>query len=160
MRFAGQQTVMTRTEDISVCDEGLDTVRTRKASDIRNRVSLVNGTQGAVLVSIHQNSLPSSPVTHGAQVFWNQQQGGEALAEAVQNVLNSTVNTEKAKQSRAIPKTIYLMNHITAPGILVECGFLSNEAEAIQLTEPVYQTKLATVIAAGCLQALAGEDAP
>ena len=42
----------------------------KKRSDLKNRVALVNGTQGAILVSIHQNSLPSSKRTHGAQVFY------------------------------------------------------------------------------------------
>ena len=51
-------------------------MRQRKVSDIHNRVALVNGIPDAVLLSIHQNSLPSSPVTHGAQAFWNRQDGG------------------------------------------------------------------------------------
>lgn len=160
LRFAGQSTVLTRDSDISICDAGLDTIRARKASDIRNRVALVNATEGAVLVSIHQNSLPSSPVTYGAQVFWNRQEGGELLANVVQDSLNGVINLERAKQSRRIPETIYLMKHITAPGILVECGFLSNEAETARLREPSHQTKLATAITAGCLRALAGEEAP
>ena len=160
LRFAGQRTAMTRREDVSVCDAGLDTIRARKASDIRNRVALVNETEGAVLVSIHQNSLPSSPETHGAQVFRNREEGGELLAEIIQNTLNETINTHRAKEARIIPKTIYLMNHVTAPAVLVECGFLSNETEAARLTEGAYQTKLAAVITAGCLRALAGEDAP
>ena len=158
LRFAGQQTRMTREEDVSVCDEGLPTIRARKASDIRNRVTLVNETPGAMLVSIHQNSLPSSPETHGAQVFWNAQQGGETLAGVLQDALNDAVNTHRAKEPRQIPKTIYLMNHVTAPAVLVECGFLSNPAETALLTEPDYQTKLAAVIAAGCLRA--GEETP
>lgn len=160
MCFTGQRAELIRREDVSVCDEGLDTVRARKASDIRNRVATVNGMPGAVLVSIHQNSLPSSPVTHGAQVFWNGQQGGETLANLVQDSLNGAVNTEKAKQSRKIPDTIYLMKHVRVPAILVECGFLSNAAETVHLQEPSYQTKLATAIMAGCLRALAGEEMP
>lgn len=157
MRFAGQQTIMIRREDVSVCDEGLDTIRARKASDIRNRVALVNGTPNAVLVSIHQNSLPSSPETHGAQAFWNNP-AGEILASVVQEALNEAINTHRAKEPRKIPKTIYLMNHVTAPAVLVECGFLSNGAETAHLREPDYQTKLAAVIAAGCLRA--GEETP
>ena len=156
LRFTGQKTTMIRTEDAAICDEGLDTIRARKASDIRNRVALVNETPGAILVSIHQNSLPSSPETHGAQAFWNSE--GEALAETVQEALNSVVNTHRAKEPRQIPKTIYLMNHVTVPAILVECGFLSNAAETDLLMEPDYQTKLAAVIAAGCLGA--GEETP
>lgn len=75
-RFLGVPTEMTRREDVMVCDSGLATLRQRKVSDIHNRAALVNQTPGAVLLSIHQNSLPSSPVTHGAQVFWNRPGGG------------------------------------------------------------------------------------
>ena len=71
LRFAGVPTEMTRREDCMVCDPGLDTMRQRKVSDIRNRTALVNGIPNAVLLSIHQNSLPSSPATHGAQAFRN-----------------------------------------------------------------------------------------
>ena len=160
LRLTGQQTLMTRREDLSVCDDGLSTIRARKASDIRNRTALVNETPNGVLVSIHQNSLPSSPETHGAQAFWNNTQGGETLASFVQDTLNSAINTERPKHPRQIPKTVYLMNHIAAPAVLVECGFLSNAAETTQLTNPDYQTKLAVAITAGCLCATAGEDQP
>jgi len=159
LRFIGQRTQMTRTEDISIHTEG-DTIRARKASDIRNRVSLVNSTPNAVLLSIHQNSLPSSPVTHGAQVFWNRQEGGEVLANVLQDALNQSINPGNEKHPKPIPATIYLMKHVTAPAALVECGFLSNQAETALLRHPAYQTKLAMAIAAGFLRVLAGEEIP
>lgn len=157
LRFAGQRTVLTRSEDVSIHTEG-DTVRARKASDIRNRVALVNGTENAVLLSIHQNSLPSSRVTHGAQVFWNTAEGSETLARVVQDSLNMAVNGGNEKNSKQIPATIYLMKHVTAPAILVECGFLSNAEETVKLQEPSYQLKLATAITSGYLRCLAGEE--
>lgn len=156
LRFAGQQTIMTRREDRSICDEGLDTIRARKASDLRNRVKLVNDTENAVLISVHQNSLPSSTVTHGAQVFWNTQPGGQELAVCIQNVLNETVNSGNEKKPKEIPSTIYLTKHAQAPSVVVECGFLSNSAETIQLQQPAYQTKLALSVAAGYLRCLKG----
>lgn len=159
LRFAGQPTLMTRTEDVSIHTEG-DTIKARKASDIRNRVALVNDTKGAVLLSIHQNSLPSSPITHGAQVFWNQHDHSESLALFIQDSLNKTVNSEKPKHPRQIPKTIYLMNHIDTPAVLVECGFLSNSEETLKLQEASYQTKLATAIATGYLRCMSGEEVP
>ena len=158
--FAGIPTVMTREEDVTICDEGLGTIRARKTSDIRNRVAIVNGTENAVLLSIHQNSLPSSTVTHGAQVFWNTGEGAEALAGVVQDALNTAVNAGNEKLPRKIPATIYLMNHVTAPAILVECGFLSNSSETVKLQEPSYQLKLAAAIATGYLRCLAGEEVP
>lgn len=160
LRLMGQPTVLTRSEDVSICDEGLATIRQRKASDLKNRVALVNATPNAVLLSIHQNSLPSSPVTHGAQVFWNRQEGAEALALLVQDSLNGAVNAGNEKNAKQIPPTIYLMKNITAPGVIVECGFLSNGEEARRLQEPSYQLKLAAAIAAGYLRCLAGEEVP
>ena len=145
LRFAGAKTAMTRTEDVSIHTEG-DTMRARKVSDIHNRVELVNNMENSVLISIHQNSLPSSAVTHGAQVFWNRQEGAGALAESVQEVLNVTINTGNEKNIRRIPDTIYLMKHVTASGILVECGFLTNPKEEAQLLTPEYQTKIAAVL--------------
>ena len=153
LRFAGQRTRLTRSEDVTICDEGLDTMRQRKSSDLKNRVKMVEETEHAVLLSIHQNSLPSSPVTHGAQVFWNRQEGAEALAEQIQEALNSDINAGNEKQSRQIPDSIYLMKNISAPGVLVECGFLSNGPETERLQDPAYQLRLAAAIAAGYLNA-------
>ena len=146
-------------EDVSIHTEG-DTMRARKVSDIHHRVDIVNSTGGAVLLSIHQNSLPSSRVTHGAQVFWNTGEGAEALAGVVQDALNTAVNAGNEKLPRKIPATIYLMNHVTAPAILVECGFLSNSSETVKLQEPSYQLKLAAAVATGYLRCLAGEEVP
>ncbi len=158
-RFMGQPTLMTRTEDISIHTEG-NTIKARKASDIRNRVALVNAADSAVLLSIHQNSLPSSPNTHGAQAFWNQENGAETLALHIQNSLNTVINSDRPKQPRLIPKTIYLMNHVHAPAVLVECGFLSNREETLKLQESSYQTKLATDITTGYLRYMSGEEVP
>lgn len=160
LRFAGQRTRLTRTEDVTIADPDLDTMRQRKASDLKNRVELVNGTENAVLLSIHQNSLPSSVVTHGAQVFWNRQDGAETLAGIVQDALNRSANIGKEKRPKQIPDTIYLMKNITSPGIIVECGFLSNPEETLRLQQPDYQRKLAAAIAAGYLRYAAGEEVP
>lgn len=153
LRFAGQRTQLTRSEDVTICDKGLDTMRQRKTSDLKNRVKLVEETENAVLMSIHQNSLPSSPVTHGAQVFWNRQEGAKELAASIQETLNATVNAGNSKQPRQIPDSIYLMKSISAPGVLVECGFLSNGPETERLQSPAYQLRLAAAVTAGYLNA-------
>lgn len=160
LRFAGQRTLLTRSEDIAISDPNLGTIRQRKVSDLKNRVALVNGTENAVLLSVHQNSLPSSAVTRGAQVFWNRQEGAERLAKTVQDALNGCVNVGNEKQAARIPATIYLMKNITAPGIIVECGFLSNQEDTRRLQEPSYQRKLAAAIVGGYLRCAAGEEVP
>ena len=152
LAFCGQESLMTRTEDISIHTPGADRW---KASDLQNRVLLVNETENAVLLSIHQNSLPSSPVTHGAQVFHNQ--AGAPLAAAVQAALNEYINPGNEKQMKSAPTGVYLMKHIKAPGILIECGFLSNAEETLRLQESSYQIKLAAAVTAGVLQGI-GEN--
>ena len=158
LTFAGVPTTVTREGDAAIYDPGSATLREKKVSDLHNRVALVNELPGAVLLSIHQNSLPSSPVTHGAQTFWNRQEGAEALARTLQAGLNPVVNTHRAKEPKQIPDSIYLMNHVDAPAVLVECGFLSNREEAARLQQADYQKTLAAVIAAGYLRWSAGED--
>ena len=148
----GEETRSTRESDISIHDDSASTLREKKRSDLENRVSLVNCTQGAALVSIHQNSFPSSKRTHGAQVFYGGEEGSAALAASVQAALNRTVNTGNEKTEKAIDASIFLMKNVTAPAVLIECGFLSNESEAALLKSVDYQQKLSLVIAAGLLQ--------
>ena len=160
LRLTGCRTVMTRTEDVSIGDNSLSTIKARKASDIRKRVEIVNGEKNAVLLSVHQNSLPSSPVTHGAQAFWNRQDGGETLAKLVQASLNEQINAGNEKRAYPMNDGVYLMKRAEAPGALIECGFLSNAWETAQLTRAAYQKELAAAIAAGYLRYASGEKTP
>ncbi|MGM9662277.1 MAG: N-acetylmuramoyl-L-alanine amidase [Oscillospiraceae bacterium] len=148
-RFCGEEPLMTRETDISIHSDGAETLREKKVSDLKNRVALVNAEPGAVLISIHQNSLPVAPSVHGAQVFYNPVSGAADYAAAVQEALNAAVNTERPKTEKAIDSTIYLMQHVEVPAILVECGFLSNAKETAALQTEAYQTRLALAILCG-----------
>lgn len=154
LRFSGVKTQMTRIADVSIHQEEARTIQEKKASDLRQRVEIVNGIPGAMLLSIHQNSLPSSVVTYGAQAFWNQQAGAESLAVSIQDALNQAINTHRAKEAKPIASTIYLMRQITAPGVLVECGFLSNPEETLRLQQAGHQCRLAVAITAGFFKGL------
>ena len=151
LNFLGEQTIMTRREDVSIHSDTANTTRGRKASDLKNRAELVNRTDGAILVSIHQNSLPTVPSVHGAQVFYGTGEESKLLAFSVQTALNQSVNQENEKTEKAIEPTIFLLNHVSCPSILIECGFLSNSAEAAALQQPQHQIQLCAAIAAGLL---------
>ena len=149
--FLGRDTVLTRTGEDAIYSPEAVTLREKKVSDLKNRVALINSQPEAVLISIHQNSMPDHPSVHGAQVFYNGAASGPRLGETVQAALNGAVNAGHEKKAAQVPSSVYLMKEITAPGVLVECGFLSNAAETEQLKDPAYQTKLAAAIAAGVL---------
>ncbi len=86
----------------AVYSAGASTLREKKRSDLQNRVEMVNGYDGAVLLSIHQNSLPSVPSVHGAQTFYNTVSGADQLAEQIQQSLNQTVNAGNEKRRNAL----------------------------------------------------------
>ena len=71
----------------------------------------------------------------------------------MQEALNHAIN-DKEKDAKEIAPTIYLMKNVTAPAVLVECGFLSNSSDSTMLQQENYQKKLAVVIAAGFLNAV------
>lgn len=149
--FCGQAPVVLRTSDSSLHDSDADTLREKKASDLHNRVSAVEQQENAVLLSIHQNIFTDQKY-HGAQVFFAPTAGSQELAVHTQEILRSAVDPENSRQAKPIPDTVYLMNHISCPAILVECGFLSNPAEEALLRTDAYQTKLAAAMAGAWLQ--------
>ena len=149
--FLGRDTVLTRTGEDAIYSPEAVTLREKKVSDLKNRVALINALPHAVLLSIHQNSMPQHPTVHGAQVFSNPQEPAAGLAQSIQQALNLTVNTGNEKTAKAIGNSVYLMKHITCPGVLVECGFLSNSHEAQLLRQPEQQKRLVAAIVAGYL---------
>lgn len=148
----GYETVMIRTTDVSVYTSG-DTIAQKKVSDLKQRVRIVQRTADAVLVSIHQNTFPEGKYS-GAQVFYAASSGSKALAGQLQADLVSCLNPGSSRKEKR-GEGIYLLDKITAPGVLVECGFLSNWQEEAKLSTPDYQKQLCCVIASGVSSFLA-----
>lgn len=149
--LCGQSPVVLRQEDVSLHDPSADTLREKKASDLKNRVAMVEGTENGVLLSIHQNMFTDAKY-HGAQVFYAPTQGSQEFAVFTQEVLRQAVDQANERQAKPIPDTVYLMNHITRPAILVECGFLSNPEEEGKLRSEGYQLQLSAALAGAWLQ--------
>ena len=115
--FLGRSVRLTRTGEEAIYSPEAQTLREKKVSDLKNRVALINALPHAVLLSIHQNSMPQHPAVHGAQVFSNPQEPAAGLARSIQQALNLTVNTGNEKTAKAIGDSVYLMKHITCQGI-------------------------------------------
>lgn len=146
--FFGIHTVMTRNSRESIYTEG-NSISKKKISDTKNRVSIVNNTDNAILLSIHQNHFYDSRYS-GAQVFYVNNEESKAFAKKMQSALVAGINpvsNRKAKKASGV----YLMEHIKHTGLLIECGFLSNQQEENLLRSPGYQKKLCGVIAISTL---------
>lgn len=149
--FYGISPVLLRDSDVSIYDPGCETLRQKKVSDLRNRAAIIEGTENAVVISIHQNTF-TNPAYHGAQVFFRAGEESKALAEMVQSALREGIDPGNKRTPTKIPDSVYLMKHITCPAILVECGFLSNPTEEGKLRSGNYQTQLALCIASAWLR--------
>lgn len=144
LRFLGCQTKMIRTTDTSIYTEG-ETIAAKKVSDLKQRVKIVNETTNAFLISIHQNTFPDARY-HGPQVFYANDSSSQTIAKQVQSALVNTLDPDSNRQCKN-SSGIYLMQRIQRPGVLIECGFLTNPEEESNLRESAYQKKLAGVIA-------------
>lgn len=144
MHLLGVHTKMIRTSDVSVYTQG-ETIAAKKVSDLKNRVAIVNETENAVLLSIHQNTFPDGRYS-GAQVFYAPKGEGQQLAELLQSALVQTINPGSNRKSKKADG-VYLMEHIENCGVLIECGFLSNVEEEAKLRSDIYQKQLCCVIA-------------
>lgn len=145
LNLLGYQTKLIRKTDISVYTKG-ESLSQKKASDLKERVRAINEAEGVLLLSIHQNHFPDDRYS-GAQVFYAGTGGSEELAKQIQSLLVSELNPGSSRRAKK-SSGIYLMEHIQCPGVLIECGFLSNAAEEARLRDPDYQKKLCCVIAA------------
>ena len=147
-------------EDITVVmtrdtEDGLYDVNAtnKKVQDMKRRIALIEETAPALTVSIHQNSYPEEYV-HGAQVFYySDSREGQLLAEKIQTRLISGVDPENKRQIKE-NSSYYLLKKTKTPIVIVECGFLSNRAEAQKLCSEEYQDEIAWEICTGILQYL------
>ncbi len=144
------EVVLTRETEDGLYD---DNASNKKVQDMKQRVSIIEQTNPALTVSIHQNSYPEEYV-HGAQVFYyNTSLEGKKLAELIQERLVEDIDPQNHRQVKA-NDSYYLLKKTTTPIVIVECGFLSNSQEAAKLCDSLYQEKLAWAIHLGILQYL------
>lgn len=143
MGILGYETIMIRTTDTSVYTEG-NTIASQKVSDLKQRVKIVNSTPNSILVSIHQNTFADSQY-FGPQVFYANDDASKMLAQSIQTELNQHLAPNSERKTKS-SHGIYLMQNIQSPGVLIECGFISNPQEEANLRNEEYQKYLTSVI--------------
>lgn len=146
----GVDPILLRDADVSLHDGSAETLREKKRSDLKNRVAAVEEQENAVLISIHQNTYTNSKYC-GSHVFYAPTEGSQILADYIQTSIRECLQPENERVVKRIPDTVYLMNHVTCPAVLIECGFLTNPEEEARLRDVNYQRQLAAVVAGAWL---------
>ena len=148
----GIRVVLTRETEDGLYDASAPN---KKVQDMKRRIEKIEQTDPVLTVSIHQNSYPEEYV-HVAQVFYyNGSSGGEQLAGLIQTQLVQDLDPENHRQIKP-NDSYYLLKKTKGTIVIVECGFLSNAAEAGKLCDEAYQDRVAWSIHKGILQYING----
>ena len=155
---AGVPVVMTRTEDRLLYDRNVDFKGRKKALDLAARRIIAEKTAEAadevegtsLFISIHMNAFPA-PQYSGMQVWYGT--GDPLSAEVAEGIqaASTALMPDNHRKTKAAGSSIYLLDRIQSPAVLVECGFLSNPAEAERLADEAYQRAVAAVVFAGVM---------
>lgn len=140
----GASTMLTRTGDY---DLSVPNAFRRKKSDFDNRIKIINENHADLYLSIHLNYLSLSQY-YGGQVFYNPSlKANYNLAQNIQNSFNKNLKSDR--EIKIIPSTNYMYKKLNVPGVLIECGFLSNPNEREKLITDEYQQQIAKTITQG-----------
>ena len=115
----------------------------RKKSDFDNRIDLINKYNDTVYLYINITYWGDAGYYWG-QIFYYGEDN-KKLAEFLQ----SEFNTISYPRSIKPMPNIYMYRRLKIPGVLVECGFISNKKEREKLITPAYQKEIAKVLTQG-----------
>lgn len=149
--FYGVDTRMTRQDD----NARTSSQNYSEHEDLVYRADFASQTPDAVLISIHQNTFPTSQ-PRGAQVLYGSDAESRKLGELTHRNLVAALQPQNRRVAEPAPKGLYLTAHAKCPVILVECGFLSNLDDLQLLCDQNYQRSLSAVLLASYLQYTAG----
>ena len=143
----GAQVIMTRDGDY---DLGTPKATYRKKSDFDHRIMVINNNNADYYISIHLNYLENKKY-YGPQVFYNEvKEENKELAIKMQELLNEKLKT--TREVKKIPSSTYMYSKLNVKGVLVECGFLSNDLEREKLLDDNYINLLTDTLANAFLQ--------
>ncbi len=143
LRADGYEVVLTRTEDILLYDRNSNYHGQKKVQDLAARRKIAESYENAVFISIHMNAFPEAKY-RGLQVYYSKNEpSSQALAAEIQTRTRELLLPDNTRKIKSAGENIYLLDRLTCPAVLVECGFLSNPEECAQLATEEYQKKLA-----------------
>ncbi|MBQ8193666.1 MAG: N-acetylmuramoyl-L-alanine amidase [Bacilli bacterium] len=116
----------------------------RKKSDFDNRINFINNSKADLYLSIHINYLDQGKY-YGAQVFYIE--SNKFLANIVQKSFNTYLKSPM--KEKELSDKIYMYKKLNIPGLLLECGFMSNSNERYNLQKKEYQKLIVDSIIKG-----------
>ncbi len=127
---AGYKVVMTRDTDVFV--------------PLPSRVAIANSYRNAIFICIHFNSATRSGA-NGIETYYYRRDSAKLASDIHKNVIAGAPSENRGIRRRGY----YVLRKTAIPGVLVECGFLTNPMEARLALTADYRDKLAEEILRG-----------
>lgn len=153
----GYKVVMTRTTDRFIA--------------LPERAEIANRAGADLFISIHFNSVDKAPLVQGSETYvmtpQHHRSTGSPLRDPSDRVANSgnlndpwnavlgyhmqaSMVTDLGTFDRGLKRARFaVLRHVKSPAVLVEAGYLSNEAEAKKIATPAYRAAIAEALAKG-----------
>ncbi|MBO7302745.1 MAG: N-acetylmuramoyl-L-alanine amidase [Clostridia bacterium] len=137
---------LTRSTDVLLYDRNVDYEGRKKKLDLLSRKEFAEKYENAVFISIHQNSYPKEQYS-GFQVYFSPNDPtSRELAISLERNVRDALQPNNRRVCKEADSSIYLLDKLCCPAVLIECGFLSNPEECRLLCEEEYQDKLCEAV--------------
>lgn len=114
----------------------------KKRGDLYRRILMYKKYQADLYLSIHINYY-SDTTEYGAEVLYN---GINPQNKIFGTILMNNFKTALGSKRKLKKTDLYMYRNTTVPGVLIECGFLSNPNERYLMQKSSYQKKLSKII--------------
>lgn len=134
----GYQVILTRENDTFI--------------SLDKRAQMANELKPSLFVSVHYNSAPSAEA-NGIEVFYYQSKDKKERVQKSKRLAHSILKhvlTHTKAKSRGVKHANYaVIRETNMPAVLIEGGFVTNEAELQNLKDPIYLKKIAWGVVKG-----------
>lgn len=132
LQASGYRVIMTRDTDVFV--------------PLPSRVAIANHYRNAIFICIHFNSATRLGA-NGIETYYYRRDSVDLASNIHKNVIAGAPSENRGIRRRGY----YVLRRTSIPGVLVECGFLTNPTEARLAQTAVYRDNLAENIRRGIL---------
>ncbi|MBE6547566.1 MAG: N-acetylmuramoyl-L-alanine amidase [Ruminococcaceae bacterium] len=138
----GVNVILTRDSDKLLYDRNTDFQGRKKKLDMAARLNIIQNTPGCIFISLHMNAFSDARYS-GLQVWYSDNNPeSQILANKIQKNIQERLQAENNRKTKSAGSSIYLLEQSYCPAVLVECGFLSNVAEAKLFESDEYKDTL------------------
>jgi N-acetylmuramoyl-L-alanine amidase len=138
----GAQVIMTRSDENAVAGT--------KDEDMAVRRRIITESQSDIVLSVHMNSFTDENVSGPLVLYMEGSSRGEKLASHIQSSLIEHLKPAQENEARA--DDLFILRSGNQPSVIIECGYLSNKQEILELKTADYQQRLADAICQGVIE--------